>query len=137
MLTWLQDQFLLCNFLNTWLSPTMGLVKMNCDAAIDEGRQLIGFGVILRDHAGRVLCSSWQRVFAGCSPAIVEASAIFKGLHFALDIGVSLGLIESDASSVVDLINSPTVSFADIALVILDIKSLLVNFPNCSVSYVP
>ncbi|KAL5852571.1 hypothetical protein ACOSQ3_007689 [Xanthoceras sorbifolium] len=120
-----------------WTPPTLGLVQMNCDATIDEGRKLVGLGVVLRDHFGRVLGSSWQRMAVGFSPAIAEATAIFRGLRFALDLGVSLSLVESDASSVVGLINGSADSSTDIGLVILDIKRCLVEFPNCSISFVP
>ncbi|KAL5777552.1 hypothetical protein ACOSP7_010478 [Xanthoceras sorbifolium] len=110
---------------------------MNCDVALNEVSQLVGLGVVLRDHLGQVLGSSRQRVPAGFSPAIAEATAIFRGLRFALDIGVTLSLVESDASLAVGLINGSADTSANIGLVILDIKRCLFEFLNCQISFVP
>ncbi|KAL5785452.1 hypothetical protein ACOSQ2_007844 [Xanthoceras sorbifolium] len=100
-----------------WQPPISGLYKLNIDASLDSSLQLVGFGIIIRNHVGEVMGCSWQR--------------------FALDIGVVLSAANSDASSLVELVNGSAPSFADIGLVVFDIKQLLFFFPSCLVSFVP
>ncbi|KAL5821660.1 hypothetical protein ACOSQ3_023542 [Xanthoceras sorbifolium] len=41
-----------------WRLPDAGLVKVNSDTAIDSSSCLVGFGLVVCDHLGRVLGSS-------------------------------------------------------------------------------
>ncbi|KAL5801319.1 hypothetical protein ACOSQ3_032951 [Xanthoceras sorbifolium] len=93
--------------------------------------------MVVRDHLGAVLGSSWQRLCASLSPPIAEAVAILRGLVFAAELGVRIGVIESDAASVVKLINGDLVSNSEIGIVIHDIKRVLSNFHGAIVDFVP
>ncbi|KAL5785328.1 hypothetical protein ACOSQ2_007720 [Xanthoceras sorbifolium] len=102
-----------------WQPPLAGCAKHNSDTALDSSRSLVGVGLVLRDVEGRVLGSSWQR------------EAVLGGLKFALDIGVSSIVVESNASSLVDLINGKVVAFHEIGVVMDEIQSLCSNFQSC------
>ncbi|KAL5861499.1 hypothetical protein ACOSQ3_002810 [Xanthoceras sorbifolium] len=95
----------------------MDCVKMNVDASLDLDRLLVGVGVVICNHSGLVLGSSWQSVSAVFSPAIAEVMAPHRGLIFASELGVMLNFVESDSSTVVDLVNCCESSCADIGLV--------------------
>ncbi|KAI9180595.1 hypothetical protein LWI28_006320 [Acer negundo] len=67
-------------------------------------------------------------VCACFSPQIAEATAILRGIRFAVDSGFLPAVVESDVKSVVDIINSGMAPLADIGLVIQDILLLLSCF---------
>ncbi|KAL5746260.1 hypothetical protein ACOSP7_027406 [Xanthoceras sorbifolium] len=105
-----------------WQPPPAGCVKLNSDAALDGSRSLVDVRLVLRDqHFGRSL-----------SPLAAEGEAVLKGLKFALDIGILSIVVESDASSLVNLINGKVVALSEIGLVVTEIQNLCSNFQNCS-----
>ncbi|KAK3195602.1 hypothetical protein Dsin_026912 [Dipteronia sinensis] len=68
-------------------------------------------------------CST--QVLEACfSPQVAEATAIFRGIVFAMDSGLVPAVIESDAKTVVELINSGKVPLDDIGTIIADILRL-------------
>ncbi|GLT55374.1 hypothetical protein SLA2020_285030 [Shorea laevis] len=52
----------------TWQAPPAGYVKLNWDAAVDEGNRRMGIGVIARDHTGEVVVtvSALNRNYRPC-----------------------------------------------------------------------
>ncbi|KAK3193195.1 hypothetical protein Dsin_024505 [Dipteronia sinensis] len=96
----------------------------------------IGIGVIIKDSRGEVLASGAQTIYASLSALTAEDLAVFRGLIFARDSGLSPGIIEFDAQLVVNLINSGNIPLSVIGLIIHDINQVLSNFPSCRVSFV-
>jgi hypothetical protein len=72
-----------------WKCPQVGCFKMNCDAALDmEGRRM-GMGIILRNHEGKVR-AAWSLSKPGLlEPAAAEAVALFHGMKFCKELGIS------------------------------------------------
>ncbi|KAL5861659.1 hypothetical protein ACOSQ4_002955 [Xanthoceras sorbifolium] len=96
-----------------WCSPAVNCFKMNVDASLDSARQLVGIKVVIRNHFSLVLGSLWQRIFTAYSPTIAEAVVLHRGLNFASEFGVMLHFVESDSSTMVDLVNCCVTSCAD------------------------
>ncbi|KAK3227154.1 hypothetical protein Dsin_007016 [Dipteronia sinensis] len=80
------DQGLLSDLL--WYPPSVGVFKMNTDAAIYWARRRVGIRVIIRDCKGSVMASCTQKILAGYEPLIAEAMVVLKSLHFAHDSGL-------------------------------------------------
>ncbi|KAK1587816.1 hypothetical protein Q3G72_017098 [Acer saccharum] len=79
--------------------PLEGTVKVNCDAALDMNRGVVGFGLVIQDFRGMVLASSVQHIQANFSPLIAEAMAILRGINLAFDALAVVKLIEAKSSS--------------------------------------
>ncbi|KAK2655104.1 hypothetical protein Ddye_008156 [Dipteronia dyeriana] len=117
-------------------NPVTGIFKVNTDAAIDSKVGRVGFGIIIRDCEGFVLASIGQAMMANFPPQLSEALALMKGIQFAYDSRL-WPQCESDALAVVNLVCSNDPIFAEIGIVIQDIKSLLFNCNGNSISFVP
>lgn len=81
--------------------PPPGVFKINCDAAVDETKKLMGVSIIVWDHKGQVLatiCSSKPYI---TNPTIVEAHAAWKVEKFGTDLGLQNIIIEGDALKIV------------------------------------
>ncbi|KAL5819458.1 hypothetical protein ACOSQ4_023300 [Xanthoceras sorbifolium] len=113
-----------------WLAPSPGVVKLNLNVALDSSRSLVGVRLVLRDDERRVLGSSWQCFSGNLFPLDAEGATVLRGLQFALDVGVSFIVVESDASSLVGFINDNVMSFSEIGLVVVEIQKLCLNFQN-------
>ncbi|KAL5839477.1 hypothetical protein ACOSQ4_012085 [Xanthoceras sorbifolium] len=103
-----------CSAATTNYPGASGIVKINIDVALDSVNFLAGFGVVVRDHLGSVLGSSWQKVDASFSPQFAEAIAILRGIGLASDLCVRIGMIESDTAVVVNHINGNMMSNSEI-----------------------
>ncbi|KAK2652460.1 hypothetical protein Ddye_012316 [Dipteronia dyeriana] len=119
-----------------WKPPTEGHFKINTDAAINGSLGRVRIGIIIRDSAGHVMASSSQSLRSILSPQSAKVVAILRGLQLARDSGLWPCSIESDALSVVNLINLKVVPCAEIGLVIQDILSLVDKLYICEVSFV-
>ncbi|KAL5821686.1 hypothetical protein ACOSQ3_023568 [Xanthoceras sorbifolium] len=116
-------------------SPRVGFVKLNSDVALDSSCSLVGIGLVLRNGVGLVFGSSWQWFGSNLSSQAAEGEDVLRCLQFALDVGVSSVIVESDASSLVDLINGKVVVFSEISLVVAEIQTLCLNFHSCLVVF--
>ncbi|KAL5752784.1 hypothetical protein ACOSQ2_023291 [Xanthoceras sorbifolium] len=103
---------------------------LNLNVALDSSRSLVGVRLVLRDDERRVLGSSWQCFSGNLFPLDAEGATVLRGLQFALDVGVSFIVVESDASSLVGFINDKVMSFSEIGLVVVEIQKLCLNFQN-------
>ncbi|KAL5789624.1 hypothetical protein ACOSQ2_004512 [Xanthoceras sorbifolium] len=83
--------------------------------------------MVIRNHLGLVMGSSWQCISASLSPQCAEAAGLLCGLRFAADLGISLAVVEFDTASVVSLINGSLVPKSEIGILVHDIRLLLAN----------
>jgi hypothetical protein len=84
-----------------WSKPSVGVIKMNWDAAMNRLKKLVGVGIIARDSCGKVLASvcSIQRYIA--DPSTAEAWGARQGADFGRVMGYSNVILEGDALEVV------------------------------------
>ncbi|KAK4833742.1 hypothetical protein QYF36_010425 [Acer negundo] len=71
------------------------------------------------------MVSSTQCICAGYSPLVAEATAVLRGINLAIETGLVLFVIETDAVDVVNLIHVDEANMADVGLVIGEIISKL------------
>jgi hypothetical protein len=119
-----------------WNAHDVGVFKINTDTTLREADLSVGADSIIHDDGGHVWVSSAQKFVFGFSPLMAKALAILRGLHLAVDYGLLPTVLESDAKSVVDLINSDSCSFTDIGVIVSDIVALSCRF-NIPISFVP
>ncbi|KAL5775273.1 hypothetical protein ACOSP7_012830 [Xanthoceras sorbifolium] len=103
----------------------------------DLNKNLIGLGIIVRDHSDYVLAASAQKLVAGYSVDIAEALAVLRGLQFALASGLLPTIVETDSFTVTTAINNPSVYFSKVGLVIFNIVELLGQCLGSKVLHVP
>ena len=92
------------------------------DLQLDVRLFWVGCGLVIRNHMGSVMDTIAQRVMVNFSLQVVGAMAILPSLKFAIEINLLLVVIEFVALEVVNLINSGSKFFADIGLIVCDIK---------------
>lgn len=68
--------------------PTCGMFKINRDAVIDNSKKLMGVGMIVRDHEGKVLAPLYSLKQFIIDPTTAEAYAAWKAMKFSKDLGL-------------------------------------------------
>ncbi|XP_060669132.1 uncharacterized protein LOC132800143 [Ziziphus jujuba] len=88
---------------SVWCPPPVGVVKINCDAAVKNGSANIG--IVVRNHLGRVLK---VKVFKEniTIPEAADALAILKAMKLAIVEGHLNLCCESDAKAVIQSLNT-------------------------------
>jgi ribonuclease HI len=76
-------------------SPREGWIKVNVDGAFSTNGSG-GVGVIIRDHLGGVVLSSWRAIFNAASAEEVEALACLEGVRLAAAWERRNTILESD-----------------------------------------
>lgn len=84
-----------------WTPPSIQMLKLNVDAAIDSGKQMAGLGAIIRDSNGNCVAVAvktshfWRDVFHA------EAEATDWGLQMAEQANLNSLIVQSDRQEVV------------------------------------
>ena len=108
----------------TWRPPAAGLLKLNTDAAVVNEGGVTGLGGVIRDTEGEVLGAFSKRVQGCLDVQTAECLAIRAGLIFAMESGLRVAEVESDALNVVRAIQSSSNLSTD-EPVLEDIRFLL------------
>ncbi|KAK1551128.1 hypothetical protein Q3G72_030748 [Acer saccharum] len=114
-----------------WIPPPPWVFKINSDAAMDVKLGKVGVGIIIRNVRGDVLSSSPQPISAGFGVQIAECVALLRGLQLGVSLGLVPCIVESDALTVVNLVNSNQPPPAEIGIAIQDVILLLRSNSNC------
>ncbi|KAK2650302.1 hypothetical protein Ddye_017791 [Dipteronia dyeriana] len=109
--------------LESWKPPPAGMVKLNTDASVKEGHNLIGLGMVLRDNRGRVLVAASKTVQGNFSAEIGEILALREGLGLAKQHGLFRCWVELDVANVVAAINDPKSTGSLAGFILDDVKA--------------
>ncbi|TXG58335.1 hypothetical protein EZV62_016164 [Acer yangbiense] len=72
-----------------WNPPYHSCFKINCKAMIDDGKGLIGFGIVIRNASSLVMASYALRIAAGVDIWVANALAILISIQFGSECGLA------------------------------------------------
>ena len=119
-----------------WVPPMFPWYKVNADAAIFSQLDIIGVGVIIRDHLGSVVVALSKRLPFPLDPLEAEAKAMDEATDFAWDIGVRDVIFESNSMLVCHAMENPTDVPVSISTVVSSFCSRLPTFRTFQSSHV-
>ncbi|KAK9921713.1 hypothetical protein M0R45_030213 [Rubus argutus] len=120
-----------------WTTPTLGSIKMNCDASVSDDRRQVGVGVVFRDARGGLVGAMGQRIDQKLRPRTAELFAIKAGLDFALENGWDAFQVESDCLEAVMLLLGDGECLTDDGVIVEEIKNLMDAMHIPGVLYIP
>ena len=82
-----------------WLPPTPEFLKINVDASFVEAISAASVGVVVRNHSGEVLISSWDYIGTCLSAEEAELRAAISGLYIGITLHKPI-ILETDCSFV-------------------------------------
>ena len=98
------------------------------DTVVFSHLDMIGVGVIIRDHVGSVFATLSKRLPLPLGPLEAEAKALDEATIFAWDIGVVDVIFETDSTTVCHAIESPTDAPISISTIVSGTCSRLRDF---------
>ncbi|KAK2657694.1 hypothetical protein Ddye_010746 [Dipteronia dyeriana] len=121
----------------SWRLPDTGRYKLNCDAVIGKKSCKTGIGIVIRDKLGFVLASCSQSLSANFNLDTAKTMAIYKGIIFSKDCGLTLYVLESDVEMVVKRIAEGCPMDAISGTILTSIISMLDRSEVTSISHIP
>lgn len=108
-----------------WTPPPMGWVKANVDGSFIQSSEAASAGIVIRDHTGSVLLTSW-RILSHCGSAEeAEATACWEGVNLAAEWVKKPLILETDCANLVSMLTSSGFDRAQLCHVLRSIKFLL------------
>jgi hypothetical protein len=119
-----------------WTKPAHGVIKLNWDAAINEEKQMMGLGIVGRDHNGQIcLAVADCRRFL-TDPTSAEALAAWKSATLCVRLGFPDVLLEGDSLEVVQALNREESTWGRYGALINDTKHQLQQLNSWRVCHV-
>ncbi|XP_073121137.1 uncharacterized protein [Henckelia pumila] len=101
-----------------WRHPAVGLVAVNCDASYRASNDTGGYGIIIRDHMGRVKMTKASRFRMSCAidkqkasrmeygvkVLMLEMIAIRDGLRLSKSLGFMAVEVRSDSKTAIAIL---------------------------------
>ncbi|MBA0755499.1 hypothetical protein Gogos_021255 [Gossypium gossypioides] len=119
-----------------WSPPPQGWFKVNVDAGVSIANNRVVTDFIIRNDEGFIMGSGFQRHNLVLSVVIAEAIAVLHGLQFALDMGFSRVILESDSRLVVNNIQKSSEDYSESRPFTWDVKNLARKFHCCRFQFV-
>jgi glycerol dehydrogenase-like iron-containing ADH family enzyme len=88
-----------------WTPPHMDWCKANWDVALQKNAKLVGIGVIVQDHNGRMVAARSFTKRGVLEQKIRETIASFHAAQLCKELGLQDVILEGDARSVAEAIN--------------------------------
>lgn len=101
----------------TWVPPQSLWYKVNVDRAVFRFLQVVGVGVVIRDHAGQTAASMSKKMWVPLGPLEAEAKAMEEAIDFAWDIGLQDVVFECDSEVLHGALtgtNTPSAAIANV-----------------------
>ncbi|XP_030933785.1 uncharacterized protein LOC115959503 [Quercus lobata] len=113
-----------------WRPPAGDVVKINYDGAIfsEEGR--VGLGVVCHNSEGVVIASLSEQIPLPATITQVEALAARRAAVFAVELGITMAVLEGDSDIVYKDLSSTDPSLTPHGHIIHDVK-LLASYFSC------
>jgi ribonuclease HI len=120
-----------------WSAPLSGQIKINWDAALDRHHNLMGVGLLARDHLGRVVAAMCFSQKYQLDPSTAEAFGVQLAAEFARFQGFTSISLEGDAQEVVRAMHRDDEGRYPFGSLIFDAKEILKSFISWDIGYVP
>ncbi|CAO2183654.1 unnamed protein product [Urochloa humidicola] len=119
-----------------WMPPPRGWFKMNFDGSVyHDGSRRASIGGAIRDSTGRVVLTFAEQT-EHSTVGIVEARAMIRGLHLALELGLDRVIVEGDDLVLVQLLRGEETQTRIPVAMQEEILGLLRCFPGRDVRHV-
>ncbi|XBI35755.1 hypothetical protein VPH35_121403 [Triticum aestivum] len=119
-----------------WSPPPDGSMLVNVDAATFSQSARAGFGVVIRDHRGRVQATNrgyFERIQI---PEVAEAMALRQALILANNLGIQNIMVASDCLSVINKVKGLGFDRSPIGAIVHDIRKCATKFVSCTFIHV-
>ena len=120
----------------SWKPPSLNIVKINWDAALDHQNQVLGIGIVARDDARKFLSACSMKKQMSVRPIVAKAIAAFYAMLFAKEKGYRHVGFEGDVLTIVKEVNNNYPCESSHGHFVEDVKTGLLSFDFSRFSHV-
>ncbi|KAF4384928.1 hypothetical protein F8388_010526 [Cannabis sativa] len=117
--------------LSRWLAPPNGVYCVNCDAAMDPGKEGVGLGYIWRDWCGNSIAAGMVFLPKICSVLLAEAEAVLTAMKASPLETSSHFEVRTDCKQLADGFKLDNNDLSDVCIIYNKIKRHH-RFPYCT-----
>uniref|UniRef100_A0A803Q6L7 Reverse transcriptase n=1 Tax=Cannabis sativa TaxID=3483 RepID=A0A803Q6L7_CANSA len=117
--------------LSRWLAPPNGVYCVNCDAAMNPGKEGVGLGYIWRDWCGNPIAAGMVFLPKICSVLLAEAEAVLTAMKASPLETSSHFEVRTDCKQLVDGFKLDNNDLSDVSIIYNKIKHHH-HFPYCT-----
>ncbi|KAH1072725.1 hypothetical protein J1N35_025053 [Gossypium stocksii] len=114
-----------------WIPLPQGWVKIKVDAGISVAKNCVVLCFIIRNEEGLIMGSGFKSHHLTGSVVIAETMVVFHGLQFALDLGFTRVILESDSRLGVHNIQQTNEDYSESRHFTWDVKNFAKSFHSC------
>lgn len=103
---------------------------------MNKNKGLAGYGLVARDHEGRVLATKRLSKASLYDPELAEAQGAFHVAKLAIDLGCRAMILEGDSSQVVKGLQQQLDRWDRVGMILKDTRLLLSSLPSWCVQFV-
>jgi hypothetical protein len=107
-----------------WTPPPEGWVMINVDAAIFEGVNQMGLGLVIRNHNGEFIAAVRQGFGGITNPELAESIAFRHAVQFASKLPYNQIMVALDCLSLINKLQARSRDRSHTGIVVEDIKQL-------------
>ena len=124
---------------NKWNPPPIDVLKINSDGSFHEKDKTDAWGFVVRDSDGHgVLAGSGKLAAVHDALSTTESEACLAALKAAIDVGISLVIVEADSTNLLSAIQTASFDQAPGGVIFREIRDLIsLHFIDVEFSYVP
>jgi hypothetical protein len=120
----------------TWIKPRANFMKCNVDASFSINHDLVGIGIIIRDHRGHFFMAKSIQ-FSPLLPVLEgKAKSLLHAINWVIELGLLNVVFELDTKIVVDAVNNSKVDMTDFGSIIDQCRNLVQSLSNSSVVFI-
>ncbi|KAH9763510.1 reverse transcriptase domain-containing protein [Citrus sinensis] len=119
-----------------WLKPSIGWVKCNVDAAIDNSRGLISFGAVIHSAGGDFIAAKSDILPGSFEAREAEAFGVKEALSWLKEFAFHFVILEMDSLQVFNALNDKVVYPNGFGSIIVDCRALAQSLGEVAFSFV-
>jgi len=124
--------------LRRWTKPGGEVLKINSDGSFHEKEKIGAWSFVVRDSDGHGVLAGSGKLAAVHDALFVESEAVLAALKAAIDVGISLVIVEADSTNLLSAIQTASFDQAPGGVIFREIRDLIsLHFIDIKFSYVP
>ncbi|XP_042969140.1 uncharacterized protein LOC122301836 [Carya illinoinensis] len=122
--------------LGTWNPPLPGVIKVNWDASLSASNGRAGFGIVAREHQGRILAHKKFSKPSSFDPLLAEAQRALYAVELAIELGYSSIILERDSHSIIKGVMQDQSRWDRVGMILSDTKMKLSYLVSWNATFV-
>ncbi|XP_042948546.1 uncharacterized protein LOC122281257 [Carya illinoinensis] len=122
--------------LGTWKPPPLGVIKVNWNASMNASNGKPGFGIVAREHQGRVLAYKKLSKSSFLDPLLAEAQGVLYVVDLIIELGYSLTILKGDSHLIIKGLMQDQPRWDEVGMILSNTMKILFYLDSWNATFV-